>query len=141
MMVVIDCNLENVLQDYGGGSVWTLPQDVRKFGMVSEKRGKSGRPEGGRLLPPFSPCPRTRRHSSPPELALTQEYGFTNLVIQIESPGMNKAKLLAYLEKIDQALACDTVLYIYGSAASILLDQPGRTSLEHDMRLWRDRHE
>lgn len=46
---------------------------------------------------------------------------------------MDKVKLLAYLENIDQALLSSVVLYIYGSAACILLDQPGRSSLDIDV--------
>jgi hypothetical protein len=43
---------------------------------------------------------------------------------------MNRAKLVAYLEGIDAALRAEAALYIYGSAAFILLDEPDRTSLD-----------
>ena len=46
---------------------------------------------------------------------------------------MNKIELLAYLEKIDHALTRPAMLYIYGSAVCILLDQPDRTSLDVDV--------
>ncbi len=46
---------------------------------------------------------------------------------------MNKIELLAYLEKIDEALTRPAMLYIYGSAVCILLDQPDRTSLDVDV--------
>ncbi len=46
---------------------------------------------------------------------------------------MNKAELLDYLERLDQALQTPTTLYIYGSGAWILLDEPGRTSLDLDV--------
>lgn len=46
---------------------------------------------------------------------------------------MNKVELLAYLEKIDVALTQPAMLYIYGSAVCILLDQPDRTSLDVDV--------
>jgi hypothetical protein len=36
---------------------------------------------------------------------------------------MNRAKLVAYLEGIDAALRAEAALYIYGSAAFILLDE------------------
>jgi len=47
--------------------------------------------------------------------------------------GMNKARLIAYLEGMDGALREATTLYIYGSAACILLDEPDRTSLDVDV--------
>lgn len=46
---------------------------------------------------------------------------------------MNRAKLVAYLEGIDAALQAEAALYIYGSAAFILLDEPDRTSLDVDV--------
>lgn len=46
---------------------------------------------------------------------------------------MNKRELIAYLEGIDQALQSQATLYIYGSAACILLDEPDRTSLDVDV--------
>ncbi len=46
---------------------------------------------------------------------------------------MNKSELIAYLEGIDQALRAKALLYIYGSAACILLDEPDRTSLDVDV--------
>ena len=46
---------------------------------------------------------------------------------------MDKVKLLDYLEKLDGALRSSTVLFIYGSAACILLDEPDRTSLDIDV--------
>jgi hypothetical protein len=46
---------------------------------------------------------------------------------------MNKPKLIAYLEAIDGALREPAKLYIYGSAALILLDEPERTSLDMDV--------
>ena len=46
---------------------------------------------------------------------------------------MNKSKLLTYLQQIDQALQQPAMLYIYGSAACILLDEPERTSLDIDV--------
>jgi len=47
--------------------------------------------------------------------------------------GMNKKELVAYLEGIDHALQSQATLYIYGSAACILLDEPDRTSLDVDV--------
>jgi len=46
---------------------------------------------------------------------------------------MNKAELLGYLERLDKALKNPAVLHIYGSAAFMLLDEPGRTSLDIDV--------
>jgi len=46
---------------------------------------------------------------------------------------MNKSELLGYLERIDAELKKPAVLYIYGSAVCILLDQPDRTSLDIDV--------
>ena len=46
---------------------------------------------------------------------------------------MTKTELAAYLEKIDRLLDTEATLYIYGSAACMLLDQPGRTSMDMDV--------
>jgi hypothetical protein len=46
---------------------------------------------------------------------------------------MDKRQLIAYLEGMDRSLQDDAALYIYGSAACILLDEPGRTSLDIDV--------
>ena len=46
---------------------------------------------------------------------------------------VNKAVLVGYLEAMDRALESPTVLYIYGSAACILLDEPERASLDIDV--------
>ncbi|MFA5043873.1 MAG: hypothetical protein WC381_03525 [Kiritimatiellia bacterium] len=46
---------------------------------------------------------------------------------------MNKNQLTAYLERIDAALHDEAMLYIYGSAAFIMLDEPERTSLDIDV--------
>ncbi|MBI2440923.1 MAG: hypothetical protein HYV35_06075 [Lentisphaerae bacterium] len=46
---------------------------------------------------------------------------------------MNKDQLVTYLERIDAALQAEAILYIYGSAAFILLGEPGRTSLDVDV--------
>jgi hypothetical protein len=46
---------------------------------------------------------------------------------------MDKQELVAYLEKVDAALEQPTMLYIYGSAVCILLDEPDRTSLDIDV--------
>lgn len=46
---------------------------------------------------------------------------------------MNKNQLVTYLERIDAALRDEAILYIYGSAAFILLDEPERTSLDIDV--------
>ena len=46
---------------------------------------------------------------------------------------MNKRQLVAYLERIDAALPDEAMLYIYGSVAFILLDEPERTSLDIDV--------
>lgn len=46
---------------------------------------------------------------------------------------MNKADLLGYLERLDRALQAPASLYIYGSGACILLDEPDRTSLHLDV--------
>lgn len=46
---------------------------------------------------------------------------------------MNKASLLEYLERLDRALRTPASLYIYGSAVGILLDEPGRISLDLDV--------
>jgi hypothetical protein len=46
---------------------------------------------------------------------------------------MDKAKIISYLERMDAELAGETELYIYGSTALMLLDEPGRTSLGIDV--------
>ena len=46
---------------------------------------------------------------------------------------MNKAQLLACLEKMDAALTQPMQLYIYGSAAFMMLDEPDRISLDVDV--------
>jgi len=46
---------------------------------------------------------------------------------------MDKGQLLTYLERIDAALEQPAMLYIYGSAVFILLDEPDRTSLDIDV--------
>ena len=46
---------------------------------------------------------------------------------------MNKKELLAYFEKIDADLEQPAMLYIYGSAVFILLDEPDRISLDIDV--------
>jgi hypothetical protein len=46
---------------------------------------------------------------------------------------MDKQQLLNYLEKLDAALDHPAMLYIYGSAVCILLDEPDRTSLDIDV--------
>lgn len=46
---------------------------------------------------------------------------------------MNKSELMVYLEKIDNGLDRPAMLYIYGSAVCILLDQPDRISLDIDV--------
>ncbi|NKB23061.1 MAG: hypothetical protein GKR87_01425 [Kiritimatiellae bacterium] len=46
---------------------------------------------------------------------------------------MNQNQLLNYLAAIDKRLATETTLCIYGSAAFILLDEEGRTSLDIDI--------
>ena len=46
---------------------------------------------------------------------------------------MNKGELVSYLERLDEALTTQAMLYIYGSAVVILLDAPGRTSLDVDV--------
>lgn len=46
---------------------------------------------------------------------------------------MNKEKIINYLELLDTGLAAKTSLYIYGSAALILLDEPERMSLDIDI--------
>ena len=46
---------------------------------------------------------------------------------------MNKRELTGYLEGLDRALSAPGTLYIYGSAACILLDEPDRTSLDVDV--------
>ena len=46
---------------------------------------------------------------------------------------MDKQQLLEYLEKLDTSLNRSTMLYIYGSAVCILLDEPDRTSLDIDV--------
>jgi len=45
---------------------------------------------------------------------------------------MNKSELIAYLEGVDSGLQQPAMLYIYGSAVCILLDEPDRTSLDID---------
>ncbi len=55
--------------------------------------------------------------------------GWRTGIVQI----VNKAELTAYLEKIDMELKHSAILYIYGSAAYILLDEPERTSLDVDV--------
>jgi hypothetical protein len=46
---------------------------------------------------------------------------------------MDRPELLAYLEGLDNALRAQATLYIYGSAACILLGEPDRTSLDVDV--------
>ena len=46
---------------------------------------------------------------------------------------MDKNKLIDYLGAIDKALSDEAELVIYGSAAFILLDEDGRTSLDIDV--------
>ena len=46
---------------------------------------------------------------------------------------MNKSELIRYLERIDGALRKPATLYVYGSAAFILLDEPDRSSLDVDV--------
>ncbi|MDY0165219.1 MAG: hypothetical protein RBS80_01660 [Thermoguttaceae bacterium] len=46
---------------------------------------------------------------------------------------MDKKALIAYFEAMDRALQSRATLYIYGSAACILLDEPHRTSLDVDV--------
>jgi len=46
---------------------------------------------------------------------------------------MDQQRLLAYLERLDEELHQGTVLYIYGSAAFMLLGEEGRTSLDVDV--------
>ncbi len=46
---------------------------------------------------------------------------------------MDKQQLLNYLERLDAALDRTAMLYIYGSAVCILLDEPDRTSLDIDV--------
>lgn len=46
---------------------------------------------------------------------------------------MDKQQLLDYLRKLDAALDHPAMLYIYGSAVCILLDEPDRTSLDIDV--------
>lgn len=46
---------------------------------------------------------------------------------------MDKTELLAYLDEIDAQLDRPTMLYVYGSAALMLLDEPDRTSLDIDV--------
>ncbi len=46
---------------------------------------------------------------------------------------MNKSELINYLERMDAELNQPAMLYIYGSAVCILLDQPDRTSLDIDV--------
>jgi hypothetical protein len=48
-------------------------------------------------------------------------------------PAMDKNKLLDYLGALDAALSDKAELVVYGSAALILLDEEGRTSLDIDM--------
>ena len=46
---------------------------------------------------------------------------------------MDKTKILSYFDRLDKELASPTVLYIYGSAAVILLGSDDRTSLDIDV--------
>ena len=46
---------------------------------------------------------------------------------------MNKRELISYLERLDESLTERATLHIYGSAVVILLDAPGRTSLDIDV--------
>ncbi len=46
---------------------------------------------------------------------------------------VDKNELLTYLERIDNALIGPAMVYIYGSAVCILLDEPDRTSLDIDV--------
>ena len=46
---------------------------------------------------------------------------------------MDKIGLTEYLERIDKALTHPATLYVYGSAAFILLDEPDRSSLDVDV--------
>lgn len=46
---------------------------------------------------------------------------------------MEKGDILGYFERLDRALNAPATLHIYGSAAFMLLDEPGRTSLDIDV--------
>jgi hypothetical protein len=46
---------------------------------------------------------------------------------------MDKQQLTAYFSRLDEKLSAPVRLYIYGSAVVILLDAPGRTSLDIDV--------
>jgi hypothetical protein len=46
---------------------------------------------------------------------------------------MDKNEIIEYLTKLDDKVSGLQVLYIYGSAVVILLDAPGRTSLDIDV--------
>jgi len=46
---------------------------------------------------------------------------------------MDKNRLIQYLTVMDKTLADETELFVYGSAAFILLDEDGRTSLDIDV--------
>jgi len=46
---------------------------------------------------------------------------------------MDKRDLISYLKSLDQELKVETELCVYGSGALILMDEPGRTSLDLDV--------
>lgn len=46
---------------------------------------------------------------------------------------MNRHQLISYLKRLDVAIKHHNTLYVYGSAACILLDEPDRTSLDIDV--------
>jgi len=46
---------------------------------------------------------------------------------------MNKPELVGHLERIDRELQKPWILFVFGSAALILLDEPDRTSLDIDV--------
>jgi hypothetical protein len=46
---------------------------------------------------------------------------------------MNRHEIVGYLEAIDKSLQAPATLYVYGSAACILLGEPDRSSLDIDV--------
>ena len=46
---------------------------------------------------------------------------------------MNKAELIGYLERLDQSLRSPATLFVYGSGACMLMDEPGRISMDLDV--------
>ena len=59
--------------------------------------------------------------------------GLSRAVALVILCDVDKAQLLCHLANLDQALQKSALLFVYGSAACILLDEPDRASLDVDV--------